>query len=91
MQIPALLSLLLLAATIAPAQEPPYDNPPDVAPPYYRFRFEASNKAGELISPVQYTVWIPEGVETLRGIIVHQHGCGEGSCQSGQTGAFDLH
>ena len=91
MQIPALLSLLLLAATIAPAQEPPYDNPPDVAPPYYRVRFEASNKAGELIFPVQYTVWIPEGVETLRGIIVHQHGCGEGSCQSGQTGAFDLH
>jgi len=23
--------------------------------------------------------------------VVHQHGCGEGSCKSGQTGAFDLH
>ncbi|HAV63887.1 MAG TPA: hypothetical protein DCY13_16170, partial [Verrucomicrobiales bacterium] len=26
-----------------------------------------------------------------RGVIVHQHGCGEGSCRSGLTGAFDLH
>jgi pimeloyl-ACP methyl ester carboxylesterase len=24
-------------------------------------------------------------------VIVHQHGCGEGSCKSGLTGAFDLH
>ena len=24
-------------------------------------------------------------------MIVHQHGCGEGSCKSGLTGAFDLH
>ena len=29
--------------------------------------------------------------ETLRGLVVHQHGCGEGSCKSGLTGAFDLH
>jgi pimeloyl-ACP methyl ester carboxylesterase len=27
----------------------------------------------------------------LRGLIVHQHGCGEGSCKSGLTGAYDLH
>jgi hypothetical protein len=31
------------------------------------------------------------GRETLRGVIVHQHGCGEGSCKSGLTGAYDLH
>ncbi|MCB1231297.1 MAG: hypothetical protein KDN19_13570 [Verrucomicrobiae bacterium] len=73
------------------AQEPPYDNPPPVEAPYYRVRYQASEKPGELIFPVQYTVWIPEGVDTLRGVIVHQHGCGEGSCKSGQTGAFDLH
>ncbi len=24
-------------------------------------------------------------------MVVHQHGCGEGSCKSGLTGAFDLH
>jgi hypothetical protein len=41
--------------------------------------------------PVSYTIWIPNDVKTLRGVIVHQHGCGEGSCKSGLTGAFDLH
>ena len=84
--------LCLLALTIpVSAQQAPYDKPPSAVPPYYRVRYEASTKPGELIFPVQYTVWIPAGVETLRGVVVHQHGCGEGSCKSGQTGAFDLH
>ena len=87
---PAILILLALTVTL-PAQKAPYDNPPEVKPPYYRVRFEASAKPGELIFPVQYTVWIPAGVKQLRGVVVHQHGCGEGSCKSGQTGAFDLH
>jgi hypothetical protein len=43
-----------------------------------------------LIFGVSYTAWIPPGVKTLRGVIVHQHGCGEGSCKSGLTAAFDL-
>ena len=30
-------------------------------------------------------------MKSLRGVIVHQHGCGEGSCKSGLTGAYDLH
>ena len=30
-------------------------------------------------------------MKTLRGVIVHQHGCGEGSCKSGLTGAYNLH
>jgi len=85
-------SLLFFAGiAIAVAQKPPYDNPPPVEAPYYRVRYEASDKPGELIFPVQYTIWIPPGVKTLRGVVVHQHGCGEGSCKSGQTGAFDLH
>ena len=46
---------------------------------------------GELIYGVNYTVWIPRDLKTLRGVIVHQHGCGEGSCKSGLTGAYDLH
>lgn len=91
MKMPLLLTTLLALATTLPAQQPPYDNPPDVKPPYYRVRFVASDKPRELIFPVQYTVWIPEGVKKLRGVVVHQHGCGEGSCKSGQTGAFDLH
>ncbi|MGB0580655.1 MAG: hypothetical protein ACPGVU_13200 [Limisphaerales bacterium] len=83
--------LFIAGMASAVAQYPPYDNPPDVEAPYYRVRYEASAKAGELIFPVQYTIWIPPGVKTLRGVVVHQHGCGEGSCKSGQTGAFDLH
>lgn len=84
-----LLLLLLLAATTF--AQSPYQDVPDAKPPYYRVRYEASNKLGELAFPVQYTIWIPPGVETLRGVVVHQHGCGVGSCRSGITGAFDLH
>ncbi len=77
----------------ASAQQPPYDNPPAIAAdsPYYRVRYEGSLQPGELAFPVAYTLWVPPAVKQLRGVIVHQHGCGEGSCKSGQTGAFDLH
>ncbi len=83
--------LFLAEFDIASAQQPPYDVAPDVKPPYYRVRYEASPKDGELDIAVKYTVWIPPGAKLLRGIVVHQHGCGEGSCKSGLTGAFDLH
>ncbi len=86
--------LLLLALAIsACAQQPPYDVFPSAEPPYFRVRYEApaSPKPGELPFAVNYTIWIPPGLKELRGVIVHQHGCGEGSCKSGLTGAFDLH
>lgn len=83
--------LLLALPTALLAQKSPYDVFPKATPPYYRVRYEASTKPGELSFPVNYTVWIPKGVKTLRGVVVHQHGCGEGSCKSGLTGAFDLH
>ena len=70
---------------------PPYDVRVAIEPPYHRVRFEASAEPGGLIYPVTVTAWIPPGVKTLRGVIVHQHGCGEGSCTSGLTGAHDLH
>lgn len=86
-----MLLFLCAFAHCASAQLAPYDKPPAVASPIYRIRYEASTTPGELIFPVTYTVWIPPGTSALRGVIVHQHGCGEGSCKSGQTGAFDLH
>ena len=73
------------------AQQPPYDVFPPAEPPYYRVRYEGSAQPGELKFAVNYTIWIPSALKTLRGVIVHQHGCGEGSCKSGLTGAFDLH
>lgn len=85
-------SLIVFALVgISSAQVSPYDVFPDANPPYYRVCYAASAKAGELSFPVTYTIWIPSGVENLRGVIVHQHGCGEGSCKSGLTGAYDLH
>lgn len=83
-------SLLLTTQTVS-AQQPPYDVVPDADPPYYRVRYEASTEPGQLDLAVQYTIWIPPHVDQLRGVVVHQHGCGEGSCKSGLTGAFDLH
>ena len=85
-----LLVLMALTASVV-AQQPPYDEFPDADPPYFRVRYAASTLPGELMFPVNYTVWIPPEVTRLRGVIVHQHGCGEGSCRSGLTGAFDLH
>jgi pimeloyl-ACP methyl ester carboxylesterase len=85
----AFLLLVLPAASLA--QNQPYDVFPPADPPYYRVRYEASKQPGELIYPVNYTIWIPKDVKSLRGVIVHQHGCGEGSCKSGLTGAYDLH
>jgi hypothetical protein len=83
--------LLLALPAAAFAQKAPYDVFPKADPPYYRVRYEASTKPGELTFAANFTVWIPQGVKTLRGVVVHQHGCGEGSCKSGLTGAFDLH
>ena len=85
-----ILTEVVLVGTVA-AQEPPYVNSLSADPPYYRVRYEGSTQPGELVYPASFTVWIPSEVKTLRGLIVHQHGCGEGSCKSGQTGAFDLH
>jgi lysophospholipase L1-like esterase len=87
----AVFLLLVAGATELCAQKAPYDVFPPAEPPYYRVRYQASDKPGELIYGVNYTVWIPPGVKSLRGLIVHQHGCGEGSCKSGLTGAYDLH
>lgn len=61
------------------------------AGPYYEVKYEASAVEGELQMPVTYTVWLPPEVKTLRGVIVHQHGCGTGACQGGATAAYDLH
>lgn len=61
------------------------------AGPYYEVKYEASAVEGELQMPVTYTVWLPPDVKTLRGVIVHQHGCGTGACQGGATAAYDLH
>jgi hypothetical protein len=90
-----LLSILCLGFAcglpVVDAQPSPHDGLPEAQPPYYRVRFESSPQTGGLIFPATYTIWIPAGVKVLRGVVVHQHGCGDGSCKSGLTGAYDLH
>jgi pimeloyl-ACP methyl ester carboxylesterase len=83
--------LVVTLTTSLPAQQPPYDVFPPADPPHYRVRYHASTEPDQLIYAVNYTIWIPEEVKSLRGVIVHQHGCGEGSCKSGLTGVYDLH
>lgn len=58
---------------------------------YREVSYPPSTEQGELPFGVTYTLWTPDGVETLRGIIVHQHGCGKGACEGGATAAYDLH
>ncbi|MCE9534543.1 MAG: hypothetical protein K8T89_25985 [Planctomycetes bacterium] len=58
---------------------------------YHEVIYPPSTKAGELEFGVTYTLWIPDGVQRIRGIIVHQHGCGSGACKGGATAAYDLH
>jgi pimeloyl-ACP methyl ester carboxylesterase len=58
---------------------------------YYTVDYEPSSEPGKLQLGVTYTLWVPDGMERLRGVIVHQHGCGTGACQGGATAAYDLH
>jgi hypothetical protein len=58
---------------------------------YLEVNYPASDKHGELQLGVTYTLWLPDDATELRGIIVHQHGCGSGACQGGATAAYDLH
>src|SRR5262245_12970160 len=58
---------------------------------YLEVTYPPSSVSGELQLGVSYTLWIPDGVARLRGVIVHQHGCGTGACKGGATAAYDLH
>ena len=53
--------------------------------------YPASDRPGELVYGVTYRAWIPDAVNRVRGVIVHQHGCGSGAGQGGETAADDLH
>src|SRR3984957_2689269 len=58
---------------------------------YFKVDYPASTNHDELQTPVTYTLWIPDGVKTIRGVIVHQHGAGTTASIEGSTAAYDLH
>jgi poly(3-hydroxybutyrate) depolymerase len=57
----------------------------------FEVTYPPSTQPGELALGVTYRLWLPDGARTLRGVIVHQHGCGEGAGKSAATAAQDLH
>jgi DNA-binding beta-propeller fold protein YncE len=58
---------------------------------YFKLYYPGISDEGEQRFAVTYTLWIPDGVKTLRGIIVHQHGAGMTASKEGSTAAYDLH
>ena len=58
---------------------------------YYQVEYQPSTEIDGLQLGVTYTLWIPQGVKTVRGVIVHQHGAGIPAAKSGMTAAYDLH
>lgn len=81
---PALLALVASLATVGSVS---------AAGTVYEVAYPAPEtpKAGELPYAVTYRLWVPDGVKHIRGVIVHQHGCGTGACKGGATAARDLH
>jgi hypothetical protein len=63
----------------------------DGAGQYVKVDYPPSTATNELQIGVTYTLWIPDGVARLRGIIVHQHGAGTTASIEGSTAAYDLH
>lgn len=80
--VPAGFVLLLMALGASPASG---------SGTIVEVSFPASDRPGELAFAVTYRAWLPDGVARLRGLIVHQHGCGSGACKGGETAADDLH
>jgi hypothetical protein len=58
---------------------------------YLQIVYPPSTTAGELQLGVTYTLWIPDGIQTVRAVIVHQHGASIPAAQAGATSAYDLH
>ena len=75
----SLLALLLAAGNLSAAGR------------YLEIIYPPSADKGELQIGVTYTIWIPDNVPAIRGVMVHQHGCGAPACKAGATAAYDLH
>lgn len=88
----AVASAMFFVASVAPAEERKlhvhYDAPAVEAQPNQ----PSAAKPGELSIEANYWLWLPDlGERPVRGIVVHQHGCGDGAEMGGVTAADDLH
>lgn len=80
-----------IAPLVAKDQQPAASSRPSTGGTVYEVHYPASVRPGELRLAVDYFLWIPKNVQQLRGVIVHQHGCGPGASLGGRTAADDLH
>ena len=82
---------------IGPAAALPANSQPKLVIPaggsgrLVRVEYPPSTGADGLQVGVTYTLWVPDGVARLRGVIVHQHGAGTTAAREGATAAYDLH
>jgi poly(3-hydroxybutyrate) depolymerase len=82
-----LSAMLVLCTAVAPG----VTGTAQGAGQYVSIDYPASTVDGELQIAVTYTLWIPDGVKTIRGVIVHQHGAGTAAAAAGAAAAYDLH
>lgn len=80
-----------IALLVEQQQRPQASKRPSTGGEIHQVHYLGSLQPGQLRISVDYYLWIPEGVQRLRGVIVHQHGCGAGASIGGQTAADDLH
>ncbi len=80
-----------IQAQVVPLRKPQLTKRPSYEGTLYQIHYPPTVAPGQLRLAVDYYVWIPSGVKTLRGVIVHQHGCGPGASLAGRTAAEDLH
>jgi poly(3-hydroxybutyrate) depolymerase len=80
---PRLLAFALVCAVAAP--------PGAARAATFEAVHEPTSAAGTLAFRATYRLWIPDGTAPLRGVIVHQHGCGEGAGKASVTAIDDLH
>lgn len=57
----------------------------------FTVQYPPSAQPGDLAVEAAFHLWIPPTAKRIRAVIVHQHGCGDGAENSGETAALDLH
>jgi hypothetical protein len=58
---------------------------------YLHLSYPPSTAEGELQIGAAFTLWIPDKLQTVRAVIIHQHGASVPAAQAGATSAYDLH
>lgn len=76
---------------VAEARQPKTSKRESTGGVIHQVSYPATAGTDALQLSVDYMLWIPEGAKVLRGVIVHQHGCGPGASLGGRTAADDLH